>query len=49
MPRFLPPTIHDYALPRRSPDDFTRGAPALLHDIGHKMSVDKARSEGRIP
>ena len=49
MPRFLPRSIQDYAIPRREPTDFTHAAPTLLDDIGRKMSVDKARSEGRIP
>lgn len=49
MPRFLPRSIQDYAIPRREPADFTPADAALLDDIGRKMNVDKARSEGRIP
>jgi len=49
MPRFLPRSTQDYAIPRRERADFTHGAPALLEDIGRKMSVDMAHSEGRIP
>lgn len=48
-PRFLPRTIHDYAIPERAQDDFTAGGAELLDDIGRKMSVDRAHSEGRIP
>jgi hypothetical protein len=48
-PRFLPRTIHDYAIPYATPHDFTAGGPELMDDIGRKMSVDRASSEGRIP
>lgn len=47
--QFLPDSDDDYAIPQRNPDGFTEGKANLLQDIGQKMNVNLARSEGRIP
>lgn len=49
MSRFLPESIQDYAIPQALPDDFTPGEAELLEDIGRKMNVKRASTEGRIP
>lgn len=47
--KFLPAHTQDYAIPDPRPDHFTPGRATLLEDIGRKMNVARARTEGRIP
>jgi len=47
--QFLPESENDYSIPKRDPSGFTDGDATLLADIGKKMNVNLARSEGRIP
>ena len=49
MSRFLPKALQDYAIPQARDKDFTPGQAELLEDIGRKMNVKRAATEGRIP
>lgn len=47
--KFLPESDNNYPIPNPKPGDFTDGKAQLLRDIGQRMNVNLARSEGRIP